>query len=419
MATTTTVAGSSNAVAALYQAAYVLSVRKALGYSQSPFVFTPPQGVMGAGNRGSAVKIPMFHELDWGSSLSETADVTPVTFYANLATITPELYGQAVQLSQKLSLTAFTDVEQAAVEMVGRNAAATREIVARAQAIAGALVLFGGSATTRATVKAVQTTSTSLISYTNFVNAAMTLNAAGAPKIGSVAGNLSGYAAIISAETQGDLGISSAFIIAAEYGANEFLLNGEVGTHLTGTRLVQTPFAKVFRGAAATVAGASGPTIDAVVPGSTVLQVSSAMGSHAIGDYMFIGSSIESTGQDDITGCEIVRVVSGTTGSTGPYGIVGAGVNGGFMYAHPNTHIARGDVRDVQCTVFVGSESIGMVYSNEDGLGPEGQIILPEVTGILHQFNNIGWKGFWGFGRVSENRVVRVEHGSSFQTIGH
>lgn len=418
MATTTTTAGSSNAVAALYQAAYILAVRKALGYSQAPFVFTPPQGVMGVGNRGSAVNLPLFHELDFGSSLSQTADVTPVLMYSNLATITPELYGQAIQLSQKLSLTAFTDVEQAAVELVGRNAAATREKVARAQAIAGALVLFGGSATTRATVKAVQTTSTSLISYTNFVTAAAMLNAAGAPKIPGAVGNLSGYAAIISAETQADLGISSAFIIAAEYGSNDFLLNGEVGTHVTGTRLIQTPFAKIFRGAAASVAGASGPTIDAVVPGSTVLQVSSAMGSHAIGDYLFIGSTVESTGNDDTT-CEIVRVVSGTTGTTGPYGIVGAGVNGGFMYAHAATDIAKGDVRDVQCTVFVGSESIGMVYSNEDGLGPEGQIILPEVTGILHQFNNVGWKGFWGFGRVSENRVCRVEHGSSFQSIGH
>jgi hypothetical protein len=99
--------------------------------------------------------------------------------------------------------------------------------------------------------------------------------------------------------------------------------------------------------------------------------------------------------------------------------IVGAGINGGCMYAHSSGEYARGDVRDVQCTVFVGPESVGMVYSNEDGLGPEGQIILPEVTGILHQFNNVGFKGFWGFGRVSENRIVRVEHGSSFQSIGH
>ena len=393
MAVTTTTIGSSQAVAALYQAAYIMAVRKNLGYSQSPFVFTPPQGVMGPGNRGSAVTMPMFHELGQGSSLSELTDVTPDVMYSALATITPELYGKAVQLSQKLSLTAFTDVERAAVDLIGRSAAETREKVARAAAIGGALVLFGGAATTRAAVKAVQTTSTSLITFQNFAQAALMLNAAGAPKLSGANGNLSGYAAIISAETQADLGISSAILIAAEYGTNDFLLTGEIGSHLTGTRLIQTPYAKIFRGAAATVGGASGVTIKAaLVPGSTVYSATAAQASNALGDYLLIGSSIESTGKDDGAGdIEVVRLISGTTGSTGPYGFVGAGINGGCMYAHSSAHTVRGDVRDVQCTVFVGPESLGMVYSNEDGLGPEGQIILPEVTGILHQFNNVGF----------------------------
>lgn len=390
MAVTTTTTGSSNAVAALYQAAFIMAVRKNLAYTQVPFVFTPAQGVMGPGNRGSNVTIPLFHELDYGSSLSQTADVTPVAMYANLATMTPELYGQAIQLSQKLSLTAFTDVEKAAVELVGRNAAATREYVGRKTAIAGTLVLFGGSATTRATVKAVETTSTSLITFNNFAQAALMLNAAGTPKLPGANGNLSGYAAIISAETQADLGISSALLIAAEYGANDFLLNGEIGSHLTGTRLIQTPFAKIFRAGGASVGGASGIALTgAVEPGGTTFSCTTAVASNAIGDYLMIGSSAgESTGNDDIPGLEIVRVVSGTSGTSGPYGIVGAGVNGGFMYAHPATDVVHGGKGDVQCTVFVGPESLGMVYSNEDGLGPEGQIILPEVTGILHQFKD-------------------------------
>ena len=99
-------------------------------------------------------------------------------------------------------------------------------------------------------------------------------------------------------------------------------------------------------------------------------------------------------------------------------GIVGAGVNGGCMYAHSSgskVHVKG----DVQGSVFVGADSLGMVYSNEDGLGPEGKIILPEVTGILHQFNNVGWSGFWGFGISAESRLVRVEHAVNYRNLGH
>ena len=414
MTVTTTSSPNANAVAALYASAYIMSVRQALAYSQSPIVYVPPQGVMGVGNRGSSLKIPLFLDLARGSSLSETADVTPVQLSAFQATITPELYGQAVQLSQKLSLMSFTDVEAAAVEAIGRSAAAKREEVARKAAIGGANVFFGGDATTRAGCSTAATADT--ITFNNFVQASLMLESAGTPKI---PGGGNGYVAVISGPTEADLVASSAIILAAEYGSNEALLTGEIGTHLTGTRLIRSIFAKQYLGAGTSMGGMNPNGVyAAVAAGDTSFGTTAAPSTLSVGDFLFIGSTAESTGNDDVADAEVVRVLSTTSSSGAAIGIIGAGVNGGFMYAHSSGALVTCNA-SVQGTVFLGAESLAMVYSNEDGLGPEGMIILPEVTGILHQFNNVGWKGFWGFGIVSENRVARVEAATNFHVIGH
>ena len=411
MSVTTTSSPNANAVAALYQAAYLLGVRKNSVYSQSPLIFVPPQGVMGVGNRGSSVKIPMFASLVNGSSLSESADVSPVQLSTFLCTITPELYGLAVQLSQKLSLTSFTDVEGAAVEEVARSAARTREVLAREVAISGVQVLFGGDALTRATLSTASTTD--IMSYDRFVQAVAQLEGV-APKIPGL-GN--GYAAVISGLTEAELMSTGAILLAAEYGTNDLLLTGEIGTHLTGTRLLRSDMAKQYRGGGSSGSNTSG-TIGAsgIAVGDTAIPLNT-FATASIGDYIVIGAR-EATGADYGAATEVVRVIAGTTASSGSFTIVGAGVNGGCMYAH-----ASGAVfdycKDAQGTVVMGADALGMVYSNEDGLGPEGRIILPEVTGILHQFNNIGWSGFWGFGISAENRVVRIETACNFRSLGH
>jgi hypothetical protein len=108
--------------------------------------------------------------------------------------------------------------------------------------------------------------------------------------------------------------------------------------------------------------------------------------------------------------------MTGATAST-TWGFVGAGPLGGCIFAHSSgeavTHAAQ-----VHAAVFMTANALPMVYTNDDGLGPDGLIIPPENTGLLKQFNTMGWKGFWGFGRFSENRLYRVEHEPSRVKIG-
>ena len=86
--TTTTVL--SNSVQALYQAEFVMAAKRKYVYSQAPLAFTPAQGVIGIGNRGTSVNIPVFQRpIPSTAVLSETTDVTPIVFRDNLITITP------------------------------------------------------------------------------------------------------------------------------------------------------------------------------------------------------------------------------------------------------------------------------------------------------------------------------------------
>ena len=96
---------------------------------------------------------------------------------------------------------------------------------------------------------------------------------------------------------------------------------------------------------------------------------------------------------------------------------MGGGPNGGTIFLQaagkPITHAAQ-----VHAAVFMTAEALAMVYTNDDGLGPDGAIILPENTGLLKQFNTMGNKGYWGFGPVAENRYYRVEHEPSRTKLG-
>ena len=410
--TTTTVL--SNSVQALYQAEFVMAAKRKYVYSQNPLAFTPAQGVIGVGNRGSAVSIPVYHRpIPSTAALSQTADVTPIVFRDNLVTITPDMHGQAIQLSQKLSLTAFSDVERAAVINVAEMAADVRDRLARIQACGGEAKAFGRDATTRLTVGA--GASSYEMAYSDWLDAVAFLAGARAPMLSDPAG----VAAIISHQTYADQIDDGTIILAGEYsaGAYPFLFNYELGTHIAGVRVIVSDFAKIFHGAGASITGGMETTcVDAgaIVAGSTILPLAATITSGAIGDYIAVGT-LEATGVDDPIVTETVQI-TGATASTA-LGIIGGGPNGGFVFDHAAAVRVNANSQ-VHAALFMTAEALAMVYTNDDGLGPDGLIIPPENTGLLKQFNSLGYKHFLGFGRMAENRLYRVEHEPSRYKIG-
>jgi N4-gp56 family major capsid protein len=388
-----------------------MAMRKEYIYSQAPLVFTPPQGVIGAGNRGSAVNIPFYHGLPANTTaLSQTQDITPRTFTDNLVTVTPDLYGDAVQIAQKLSLEAFTDIEAAAAANVAEQAARTRDYLARVAACSGSLVMYGGDALTRATVTTASTTDE--LAFGDFLDAIGILSGNSAAKI---PGPFSGYAGIMSRQAYLDQVEDGNIILLGEYGSVPFnLLNGEIGAHIAGVRLIVSDFAKVFHGAGASGTASSKTLTTEHAAGTTTLGTTSALSTASKNTYMTVGA-VEATGADNNPTVETVFVTGGT--GTTSVTIIGGGPNGGLLYVHSSAEYVQ-QAEQVHASVFFGAEALGFVYTNDDGLGPDGVIYPPEVTGLAKQFNTLAWKGFWGFGRISENRLVRFEHAVTRQRIG-
>jgi N4-gp56 family major capsid protein len=399
----------SNSVQALYQSSFIMNARKRYIYSQPPLAWVPPQGIIGQGNRGSSLKIPVYFKLlPATSALSQTADVTPVTSRDALITVTPDLYGNAVQLAEKLSLTAFTDQSAVATEQVGDNAAETVDYLARTQAIAGGVVIYGNDATSRATCG-----SADEIDTVDVLSAIAHLEAGQCPRIPGF--DAAGYAAVIHPVTLMDFVEDAVVILMAEYGQKpEIILNGEVGMHMGGARLLKSNFAKRFIGAGADSGAMSSTTTlnGAVNAGATSIIVAADNGATA-GEYLSIGT-IESVANGENSEAETVLV---TTGGSTTYTVTGAGPNGGLLYDHDSGEAVT-DAYDVHATVFLGAQSLGMAHTNEDGMSRDPYLLPPEVTGLLKQFNSMGWKWFGGFGRIADSRLFRVEHTAARQIIG-
>jgi N4-gp56 family major capsid protein len=390
MAVTTT-SVLTNSVQAKYQAAYIMAVKTMLYYDQLSYVVEKANMI-----KGSSIKVPFLFDLPPNvTAVSQTSDITPRTFTDKLFTVTPDLYGDAVQLSEKLRRTAFTDVEKGAAELVGRQAGKSVDYLARTAATQGTWVGYGGSATSRSTCDA----SNDQISYADFITSNAFLSDMGAEPIAN-----GKFTAVLGQPVLKDILEDSVIQAIGSYQKGEILLNGEIGS-IAGSKIVVTNWSKRFYGAgAANDSIATTVATTAIVPGD-VTFAAAADTSISVGDWLTFGSIESSTTEYPET--ELVQLVGG---SSGAWQIVGGGSNGGFKFAH-----AIGDsIKDndtVHAVCFYGKNSIGKVFAPDTGA--LGKVLPPKTTGMLDQFMSLPWKAFVGYARVAENRMRRLEVATS------
>jgi N4-gp56 family major capsid protein len=390
MAVTTT-STLSNSVQAKYQAEYILAMKDELYYDQLSYNVLQANMI-----RGSSVKVPFYFDLPANvTAVPQTSDINPETMADQLFTVTPDLYGSAVQLSEKLRRTAFTDAEKAASQLVGRQAGRSVDFLARTAATQGTWVKYGGTATSRATCDRTN----DQLTYGNFLTAGMFLADMGAEPIAN-----GKFVVVLGPPIMKDLLEDSVIQAIGSYQKGEILLNGELGT-IGGIKIVQTPWAKRFLGAGAAVDSISTTVLTtAIVPGATTFTAA-ADTSITAGDWLTFGTIESSTTEYPDT--ELVQVVSGTSS---PFTIVGGGANGGFRFAHA---VGAGikDNDSVHAVCFYGKRSLGKVFAPETG--GMGKVLPPKTTGILDQFHTLPWKFFGGYGRTAENRMLRYEVAAS------
>ena len=184
---------------------------------------------------GSSVVFSIYSDLATATgTLTETSDVSSIALgNPSQVTVTLNEYGSAVTTTKKLNLTSFNDVDAALADIIAYNAADSIDTVVSSVLTGGSNVLYGGTASSTATVTATGTMTTALIR-----KAVVQLRSNKAiPRIGEL------YAAYVHPRQSADLRAESGtggFQELTKYVERTPFVAGAVGA-LEGAYIVETP----------------------------------------------------------------------------------------------------------------------------------------------------------------------------------
>jgi hypothetical protein len=101
-----------------------------------------------------------------------------------------------------------------------------------------------------------------------------------------------------------------------------------------------------------------------------------------------------------------------TGASTTTLTIIGEGENGGLRFDHAaGTAVRNAD--SVYTIVFGGPGSLLKLY--DPATGEFGKVVGPKVSGMADQWASIAWKFYGGYGKLTENRLLRGEYSTSYE----
>lgn len=149
----TTVADLGSAGTLAYEKGARFPLRNELIYAQLPVVRPAP-----VTHNGGSYRFWFFEDITPNTTpLTETVDVTPDTLGDNFVDVAINEYGQAVGRTRKAKGTGMLDYDPALANVLGRAAGEAYDNLARTALMGGTHVMYGGDATSRATVDAADT----------------------------------------------------------------------------------------------------------------------------------------------------------------------------------------------------------------------------------------------------------------------
>jgi len=405
--TTETTSTLTNSIRDVYKGKYLVGAMGQRLYDQLAIDYTQ----LGADGKtmqellqSTNIYIPFISDMSPGTTaISETQDITPQTLRDATSSITWSSRGEALQWSEKLELSVYTDYTARAYDRVGKNAMESIELLAEAAACQGSWVEYESTAGARASI-----TDTCVATDAIFRQYQAKMLTLKVPGFINDAGEANTWSAIMHPYVFHDIAEGGNVNDIGIYQDKGIHLNFELA-QLGPFRLVVSPFAKVFGGAgddfdtnvATTLASAANALAKTIV---TADNVDSDIGD---GELWTIGT--EETANTFYPTNERIKVLSA---STTTLTILGEGPNGGLRFDHDAGAAVR-NAYSVYPIIFGGPESLVKVYATD--VGEYGMEVGPKVSGTLDQFNTLGWKYYGGYGRVGENRLLRYECGTSYE----
>lgn len=313
-------------------------------------------------------------------------DVTAVT-------ATVEQYGDYIEQTDMLELTAIDNTIVEATKMLGSQAGRTLDTVVRNEVVGGTNVLYAALSDGNRATHRYELDTNAKITADDIFDAAAELKGNNAPKIDG------SYVAIVHPHVARDLMVASkesgSWIDVNKYANPENIFEGEIGK-IGGVRFVETTEAKIFCG-------------DDLTPDSRTLSVKTAPSASAtVAVKEALSEDMKLVGRKVLIGGNQYEIVSCTYGAAGSASI---GLDKAVT-ASANDVIYPGeggkDGLAVYATIVLGANAYGVTEIEGGGL----QHIVKQLgfgCDPLNQRSSVGWKATKCAKRLVEENMVRIE----------
>jgi N4-gp56 family major capsid protein len=340
---------------------------------------------------GSTVVLQKYVDLTAATStLSETVDPDAVALSTpDQVTITLNEYGNSVLVTRALELFSLADVDPAISNVIAFNLADSIDKVAMETLRGGTNVIYGGSATSTATVAAASTLDSADIRK---AVAKLRSNKAAYRK-GSM------YWVGIHPEVSHDLRAetgAAGWRDPHNYQAGENIWAGEIGAY-EGAYFVESPRLYSSKAGADQTALSTSPAVSGVSGEFTIVVANGAFGGRAeVGDKIS-GTNVGSA-------AKITAISVGATNTTLTVSVANSGTVGtATLTVTPVTRVFN--------TIVAGKQAMAQAVAEEP------HVVIGNVTDKLMRFRPMGWYGVLGFARYREEALYRLETGSSIAAL--
>ena len=342
---------------------------------------------------GSTVVLQRYVDLAANTTaLSETTDPDAVALSTPTPiSITLAEYGNSVLVTRALELFSLADVDPAVANIIAFNLADSIDAVAMETLRGGTYKLFGGSATSTATVAA-----SSTLDSADIRKAVAKLRANKA--IGRK-GSL--YWAGIHPEVSHDLRAESSsgqgWLLPNQYGSSQDRIwAGEIGNY-EGAYYVESARMYNSKSGADQTALATASAVSGASGAFTIVAANAAFGGRAeVGDKIS-GTNVGSS-------AKITAISVGETNTTFTVDVANSGTVG------TNT-LTVTPVTRVYNTIVCGQQAMAQAVAEEP------HVVIGPVVDKLMRHRPMGWYGVLGFARYREEALYRIETGSSIGAL--
>jgi N4-gp56 family major capsid protein len=340
---------------------------------------------------GSTIVLQKYVDLTAATgTLTETVDPDAVALSTpDQVTITLNEYGNSVLVTRALELFSLADVDPAISNVIAFNLADSIDKVAMETLRGGTNVIYGGSATSTATVAAASTLDSADIRK---AVAKLRSNKAAYRK-----GSL--YWVGIHPEVSHDLRAetgAAGWRDPHNYSDVDKIYAGEIGQY-EGAFFVESSRLYNSKTGADQSNLATAPAVSGVSGEFTIVAANAAFGGRAeVGDKI--------SGTNVGASAKITAISVGATNTTFTVDVANSGTVGtNTLTVTPVTRVFN--------TIVAGKQAMAQAVAEEP------HVVIGNVTDKLMRFRPMGWYGVLGFARYREEALYRLETGSSIAAL--